>query len=457
MSLLKTVEIRESPFQHYLNTNTLLDVHTGVFVPGTHGGMILNGGLSSSNSFSGRPRMFKSTEMFSYVVRAMCYYSRTEFLIYDTEFAQKANRLAEFAPVEYKESVQNRIIITDPAVTSAEEFIALVKSIADSKLKNKDDYLVESPILDPKTMKPQMMLIPTFVAIDSWSKMVSSYMTNTLETKQLGSSDTNMVYMKDGNVKKMIMTQIPALAARAGIYFVMSAHVGEKYEMNQYAPSPKQLQYMKANEKLKEVGADFNFLMSNAIEMRKVAALLNGDKSDTLYPKTGSSQFELNEVTSILTGCKNNMAGYTLPMVVSQLEGIMPELSNYNYLREHEYFGLVGNKNTHKPVFTDTTVGRTTIREKLSDPKLVRALEILTQLCYIQQNWVTANSDIDFFIKPEKLQELLLEKDKNIVNDILESRGYWTYDKNDQTYLSLYDIIAIVQNKYTPKFISVKS
>lgn len=457
MSLLKAAEFRESPFQTYWNTGTMFDIHTGVFVPGTHGGMVLNGGLSSSNAFMGRPQMFKSTEMLSYVVRAMGLYPGSECMIDDTEYSLKKSRIIQFSPFNNHADLDPRIIITTPEVTSAEEFVAWIKEVGEAKLKEREKYTVQSMILDPKTGKPQRILLPTFVGIDSWSKLSSQSMQATFDTQVLGSSATNMVYMRDGNIKKMIMTQIPMLAAKYGMVFFVSAHVGEKYELNPYAQSPKVLQHMKSTEKPKEVGADFNFLISNSIEMRAVSLLRNPDKDDALYPTEGSSSVELNEVTSILVRCKNCPSGSQLPMVVSQHQGILSELSNYHYLRENKYFGLLGNQVTHKPAMTDVAVGRTKIREKLVNPEVARALEILAQMCYINENWSTVGAEVDYTMKPEVLAEKLLTSDTATTKDILQSRGYWTYDKeNKQPYMSTYDVLAIAQGIYKSKLHGVK-
>lgn len=458
MGLLSDVGFRNAPFQIYLNTGTLYDLHTGVYVPGTHGGMVLNGGFTNTNAFVGRPKMFKSTELFSLMTRSMAIYPRSEAAVNDTEFAQKASRIARFAPNYAEYGLEDRIVVTTPAEMSPEEFFDLIKKAVEHRLARKSEYMVDSPILDPRTGSPIQMFIPMYVVFDSWSSMMSSFMINTLDTKQVGSSDTNMIYMKDGNVKKMLMNQLPMLAARAGIYFLLSAHVGNKHEMNQYAPSPKDLPNMKSTDKLKDVGAGFNFVISNASQMAKVSVLQDDSKTDALYPCTGSSNTELNEVVSVLTSCKNNAGGTTLPLVVSQADGILSDLSSYHYIRSNNYFGLVGNKVQHKPAMTDVSLGRTKIREKLQDPEVARAIEILAELCYIQNNWITVGSEIDFSVKPEHMAEQLLGRDSAMIKDILQSRGHWTYDKNNkQPYLSTYDVVAISQNKYTPKHIAVKA
>ena len=455
MGLLRTLEFKDAAFQPYLNTGTLFDVQAGVFVPGTHGGMILNGGLSTTNAVVGREQMFKSTELFSFIMRAMQYYPETDCIVDDTEYAQKKERLFSFTSFSSYDEFDKRIVIKTPAETPAEEFFDNVKAICAHKIANPDEFRVESPILDPRTGKPLMMWIPTFVAIDSWSKLTSGHVTTTLDTKVLGSSDTNMVFMKDGMIKKMMLSMMPRMAVTAGVYFFLSAHVGNKFELNPYASTPKSLPLMRSSDKPKEVGSDFNFLMSNYLEMRKVEPLID-DKKHCQYPTDGSSDTELNEVTALMIRCKNNMSGTQLPMVISQNNGIMSELSNYHYLRTHGYFGLIGSQINHKPAMTDVNIGRTTIRKKAADPQVAHALELLAQLCYIQNNWALSGGEVDFSMKPEVLAEKLLASDAPSVSDILQSRSWWTYDKtNRQPYLSLYDVLAIAQGVYRARGISL--
>jgi hypothetical protein len=457
MSLLKGSALKDSSFRPYLNTGTLYDTQTGAFVPGTHNGMVLNGGLSTTNGYVGRPQLFKSTELMSHMMRVMSYYPGVESFTLDTEGSLNKHRILGFSPFPDNHlDLDDRLLLTTIAETATETFFEEIKKIAAVKTASPDRYMVESPILDPKTGAPVRMFIPTFVCIDSWSKMISSFMQTSLDTKTLGSSDTNMIYMKDGNIKKMIMMQIPMLAVRAGIYFFLSAHIGDVFKLDQYAPTIKDLQHMRGTDKLKEVGSDFDFLLSNCLEMRQATMLVAEDKKSSLYPIDGGTTIELNEVTAVLLRCKNNASGSQLPLVISQTHGILSDLSNYHYIRTNDYFGLLGSKIHHKPAMTDTSVGRTTIREKLTDKKTARAIELLAQLCYIQNNWVTSGGDVNLNITPSVLAETLLTSDGPTTDDILQSRGWWTYDKtNHQPYMSLYDVIAISQGYYKAKGISL--
>ena len=457
MGLIKQLEFRDSIFTPYLNCISLFDVQTGTYVPGAHNGMILNGGLGATNGVIGREQMFKSTELFSFVLSAMHHYPESECMVNDTEYAQKKDRLLRFLPDEVdRNEFEKRIAISTPADTTTEEFFAKAKDACLLKVKHAADYTVETPILDPRSGKPLRMLIPTFMVFDTWSKMMSDYVQTTLNTKELGSSDTNMVFMKDGIIKKMMMAQIPRLAAMSNTYFLMSAHVGNKFELNPYAQTPKSLPNMRQTDKPREVGSDFNFLISNVMDVRRVQ-LLQDDKKESQYPSPDGGDAELNEVLSVLVRCKNNMSGTQLPLVLSQFNGVIENLSNYHYLKENKYFGMPGSTISHKPAMTDVSVGRTTIRQKLADQKVARAVELLAQLCYIQNNWNLSNNEVNFMMNPEDLaKNLITRNDKPGISDILESRGWWTYDKkNQQPYMSLYDVLAIAQGVYRAKGISL--
>lgn len=457
--IFSTIGLRENAFNPYLNTGTMFDLVTGSFVPGMSGEMILNGGLAYTNGVAGRPQLFKSTTALSLVINAMQYYPGSEHLIYDTESSLIKQRIIQAAKPEHRVDLDSRIMLTDHTQYKAEAFFELIKETAAEKEKHRKDLTVETPFIDPKTGKPQLMMIPTFITIDSWSKMASAAVGDIYEKNEIGSSGTNMVYMKDGNVKTMMISQIPTLAVKHNIYFMTSVHIGDKIDMNPYAPSARELQHMKASDKIKNAGADFNFLMSNLLEIRK-AQLLQNDK-DCLYPDAYSNAVDLNELTAIVVRCKNNASGAQFNPIISQQTGMLSNLTSYNYIKSHDYYGLSGNKQHHAPIFCpDEKLSRTTVRDKLQNNKnyeVCRAIEILTHLHYIRTNWSLRDIPVDFNVDLEKLAEALMKNSTYAMSDILNSRSYWTYNKDEpRPYLSIFDILSLASGAYKPKLVSVK-
>ena len=97
---------------------------------------------------------------------------------------------------------------------------------------------------------------------------------------------------------------------------------------------------------------------------------------------------------------------------------------------------------------------RTTAYEKLTDPKMARAVEILAQLYLVQSSWTIMDKEVPFDITPQKLHEFL-QKSGYAQDEILHSRGWWTYKGTEWDkvpYLSLYDILALACGKYKPKW-----
>jgi hypothetical protein len=116
-----------------------------------------------------------------------------------------------------------------------------------------------------------------------------------------------------------------------------------------------------------------------------------------------------------------------------------------------------GNNQRHAPLLMpEETLQRTTVYDALRENRrLGRALEILSQLCFVQNNWTLRDLPVPFNIDPQVMADKL-HTSGIAIDDILDSRGWWTYGDHPQPFLSLYDILAIVQGAYKPKFLAVK-
>lgn len=468
MGLLGSIGATDAAYLPYLPTGTMFDLATGSFVAGVDGHLILNGGLAATNGVMGKPQVYKSSMANGLCVNVMARCPDSEFYINDTEFALgNKRRILEMTNLYHDDpvmrekllsSMEERFKITNPIEHDLESFMDQINEIDKEKTKNRKDYLVEIPILEPKTGKPQKMMIPTLVGIDSWSEGKVRSALEMMDKHGASSPDTNMLFMREGLAKKKLMSYIPRIAVRSGIYFMLTAHVGKTSDMSGgYGPPPKDMQYMKQGESAKGVGSDFMFLVSNLVEARSAKVLLDGDK-ECQYPfPTGiTSPTEMSSITAVLTRCKNNNAGAQFTPVMSQSRGFETGLTDYNYLRENGEFGLEGSKINHRTVFTpDTNLTRKTVYNKMLDYKTARAVELLAQLCYVQNSWTIRDDTKQYHITPAELTDALVKRSGYAMDDILNSRGWWTYGDHPRPYLSLFDVIDIASGSYKPKLHAV--
>jgi hypothetical protein len=465
VGLLAAIGAVNAPIVPYINTDTHLDIATGVFVPGVNGEMILNGGHAPTNGYMGKPKQYKSTLMLSTFIRSMACYTDIEMVVYDTEDSLKQDRVAKLHGYHHnaaeseaiEKSILDRLVIMNKTQHDLESFHEMIKELAANKIKHIKDYTVETPILDIKTGKPLRMIIPTVVAYDSWSMASVKAIDSILDKHNASDSETNTIFMRTGRAKAIIMQQLSHLSATAGIKWGLSAHVGSKVDMGgSYGPPAKEMQFMKQGESTKHAGGSFLFLISNLIETKASRVLLDSNKEAEYPYATGiTGDAEMNQITSVLTSCKNSPAGSIMMPVCSQMQGLDSGLTYYDYLRSNGYYGLVGNKVTHRPAFLpDTVMSRTQAISKLADKNTLRAIQLLYQLCWIQNNWSLRHLPIPFDITPEALCDAL-HKSTYAVSDILASRGYWTWEKNDTQYLSIFDVVAMATGNYKPKLLRV--
>ena len=439
----------ETSFCPYVNTGTLFDLATGAFKPGVNDSWILNGGLSQCTGISGRASTYKSGLAGSLLARALNVYPDAEAIVYETEGTiADSSRYDNFVPIN--QHVSDRIVFRNTTDYSLTDFYDDFVKLVNDKISHKKDYYVESPFKDPKTNKPLKCWMPTFILIDSFSRAKSNKSDDQIANNNIDASSVNSYYLYDGNIKTRIMEDLPARASKAGIYVIMTAHVGDKMDLDPYRPSPKQLQYMKNNDVMKNVGSKFEFLTTCLIQTLKATSMQTNDKK-CLYPLGNkSSDVEVNCVDTMMVRCKNNAGGYLVPFVLSQYQGLLDTVTNFQFLRDHKNYGMnvQGNNQKFNPyILHDTTITRTNIREISDDYKLRRALELTAQLCFIQNLWGTFFLPDFINVPPEKFAEALSKSEKCSVDRVLNSTGTWTFGKQERERLTILDVLFLLNKE----------
>lgn len=468
-----SVDVEGAKYRPYINTGGPLDIINGKFIPGMNGEYILSGGLGLTTATIATANKFKSTLNNSCAINAMARFPDSEFYNYDSEMAAvDKGRLAEMSDLYLDEpekraqhvaELRSRIKIYDPTTEEGESLDAwfdfIKEKIRDEKIKNYKNWEVETEILDPDTGKPYRMLLPTFVGIDSWTEAPVKQLNirNEEFTADTETSKQRTIFMEEGLKKKQLMRQLPSICAKGGISVLMTGHLGKKFSIDG-KPVAKDMMYMGQDETVKAMGPSFYFLMSSIFKISNTTALADkSDRRESEYPSSEHvSGTELQELNITLSRCKNAPSGSQIQMVSSQRYGIMSGLSYYNYLRNNKYYGLGSPNKVRNPFLGEQNIGRTKIFDQAKEYRTRRALELTCQLFIIQSTWTLMGQPVDYTIPIEQFVEKL-HNSSIAVDDVLNTRGWWTYTdaKVDRDYLSLPDALSIINGTYKPKFINI--
>lgn len=461
MGIFSDMGIEDAVCYPALNTSTSLDIATGAYEKGDLNRWYLNGGLPSMFGIGGRAGYYKSTTLDSILVNCLHNYPNSEALKIDTESnaLTPKKRMRDICKYQYgddydTEALLGRLRVTNLSATSGKEFEEMVYKIGLHKKDHKKDYMVETPFLDIRTGNPLKMYIPTFIVVDSLSML--RFGTESEEDKRVSveSSQRNMEALKDGQFKTRLITDWSRMAYKYGIYFLLSAQVDDSFVADEYNKPEKQNQFVKNNDRYKYVGAQFEYLTNTLLNNYAPSPIVSStDRKAPEYTSEGAGVVEINEINSRIIRCKAAPAGTFIPMVQSQNYGILSGLSYYHFLKKSGDFGFtvngIGRSNRYCVLMPDTLLKRQTIIDSLKNNyELNRALEIMFQLKWIIDRWGANNCPFNLPKTAEEFVDKIASGGDLTISDIVNSRGYWTYDKETKRpYMSIFDILSILDIK----------
>lgn len=445
MSVLEAMGLNSIEFfKPHFNTGMFVDYQFGKYYRGFDNRWYLNGGLNWMGGVIGRPQHCKSNLSNAIIARLLGNYSDSEGCIFDTEYSMSDPTILD---VYAGCRVSDRVALITPATHDMESFHEMIKQTCEYRMKHIKDYQVEYPFMNPKTNKPYVGWRPFFISIDSWTRLASSVEFDKIDNNDISDGKMNTLFMEDAKKKSILIKDLITRAAKYGLFIITTAHVGNSIQMDQYQPNPKDLTFMKANDKTKSVGREFHASILWELQNVKSAPLHDKDKK-SLYPNPNNmSPDDLLEVHSMaIRGKQGGGSGVIAPIIISQQNGYDHAVTNYHYLRSNDYVGLEGNNVTHRCVLKpDVTLKRTNVMDVTrGNYELSRALELTAQYVYVQKTWSQANCDIDMSRPVEEFASKLLDNKKTHIADVLNSRGYWTYNKKEERpYMSLFDTVEL--------------
>ena len=447
----------------FLNVGFPFDILTGTYYTGKDGESICNGGVQHFVGVAGGGNLFKSTILHWLHLKVCANYIRNKGLVYDTEppscTRARYTELATTISRELAKQMVDKLLMTDITKVVGNVFFAKFKEAVEKKLAGGKDAWGTTPFLD-EDGKNIKTLWPTTTEIDSLSMMTLDVVDKILEENEIGESGANIEAMKGMAAKTQMLIQIPKLTSSSNTYMLMSAHTGRTYQLDPRAPTPKQLSFMKQDQKMKNVPEKFSFLTNTLWEALTASPLINRTTKAPEYPRgpedAMSGDTDLMLVTIRNLRNKSGPTGMPFELIVSQSEGFLQELTALNYLKNYERFGLGGHdKSYYLEIYPECKLQRTTVRGKINlDPKLCRALCITGELLQIQQVWKRLPEE--FKCTPKQLYEDLIALGYDWDQLLSETRGHWIYKEDEANepkhFLSTKDLLMMRIGKYQPKW-----
>jgi len=456
--------IEVEPNRIFYNVGALIDHIVGKYVKGERGENIMNGGLAVFTAIMGAPNTYK-TKLARYMMLSAASKAAYSGILpyistYDTEVnvdvehcVALSQKFEPFANLDLPSL--GAWSITDKTHHLGNEWFKMLKDfLRNEKIKNKKQYLMQTPFLD-RNLRPMYVIFPSFSDIDSVSEFKTADVEEIQDKSEIGDSGGNTIYMRAGLAKTRLLSEIPGLCNAASHYIIMTAHVGKEIQVGQsLATTPtKQLPHMKPGEVVKGVSPKFLYLSNLLWQTVKVTPLNNQNTKGPEYPKTreevDEGSLDLNLLTVKLVRNKTGPSGYSIDLVVSQTEGVLPTLTEFHYIKENGRFGLEGNDRNYKLIlYPNVNLQRTTVRSLIdSDPLLRRAIKITADLLQIK----TYHKHIPLEVPDLKLLYEKLDKQYGW-KTILETRDFWTFNNYEYKvpFLSTLDILEMYYDKYTP-------
>ena len=455
-----------------INIGALFDIPTGTYLEGFRGEQILNGGLGTATAFVGKGNSFKSTLMHYGVISAASRISEspgieeaggTNIGTYDTEVNVHENRLLQLTQ-RFPNFAKTNILasgmwtVTDKTIYYANKWHELIKDYLNLKVANTKKIQLPTPFMD-RNKQPLQIIVPSFGELDSLSEFQTEDVAKMADENELGESGGNTMFMRQGLSKSKFLMEIPNLSSKAYHYISMTAHIGKDIAMASgpgNAPPPKKLQHLKNGDTIKGATDKFTFLMSNCWHAYNAAPLTNQGTKGPEYPRNPDDNnpydTDLNAVSVRQLRSKSGQSGIVLEIVVSQSEGVLPELTEFHYIKGQDRFGISGTlQHYNLDLYPDVKLSRTTVRSKIdSDPKLCRALNITSELCQMHQYW--HHMDDGILCTAKELYDDLKAKGFDWDYILSNTRGWYCLnnEKHPVKFLSTMDLLNMRRGTYLP-------
>ena len=444
------------------NIGCLFDIFTGRYHFGKHGEAILNGGLGHCVGVGGQGNSFKSVLLHFFTLVVLNRYRKAMAQIYDTEgsvqqarLEQLAQHLKHIAGLDLVEI--GRLFFTDSPTMKLDVWYEALSQYMANKIskENRKSWTFETPFWSEEDNAYVKALAITVGEIDSLSMAKTSVIQGVMDDNSIGSSELNTVSLRTSRDKSQLLVDLADATIDTNTFVTMTAHVGPQHQLDPRSPPAKQLMFLKQKLSFKDVPQKFTFTTNILWFITSTEVLKNDTTKAPEFPRSKDDDLkgdtDLQKLSIMAVRNKYGPSGIPFEIILSQDEGVMVGLTEFNYIRSFNRFGLGGNvQNYFLELYPSVNLSRTTIRGKIDeDEKLQRALTITSELCQMINHWEDPER---LFCSPKELYEDIkaLGYDWDV---LLNTRGYWVYREDEDgelPFLSTLDLLRMRKGLYHP-------
>ena len=454
-------------FRVKLPTTSLWDIPTGKTFTGEHGESITNGGLGQINVIIGPGNAFKST--FTQSLEGLASGNMRQFILdkktgaidikevirnmyHGTELTEELGRMSAIiskqSGYDGDLAIDGYLKYIPQSKIPAEKMLTLIKSLRDENknVKKADKY--KTPFIDHYG-KEVWVPPPYIITEDSFTKLRTSAILDKYDGSVIGSGDQNALAMHEAKFKGEYINEINAAASVAGLYFVLTGHVTKEIKLDPYATTITFNQYLN-DIKASNMSKDMLYMASSVMYIRGISDEKHRDTKAVLYPRNSdenesSAASDLKRLRGHFVRSKSSGNGLIYEYIVSQTDGLLSHLSQYDMMRRYK----TGLHDNWKIDIYPINVQRTTIRAAIErDAMLRRAIEISSDL--IQYRYIDVGN-ASLYPSPKELMDNLIAQGYNW-EEILNTRSNWTFNNDKQVtpYLSTLDLVNMYHKNYVP-------
>lgn len=456
-------------FEVMYNVGGFIDIPTGTLIEGDKGETIVNGGLPVMTGVMGPGNSFKTGFvegiMLTAADRVSASLDDTLMLTLDTEHNKQVTRqrhLASFYKHIYSDMITDpeigKWVISDIIDNPGNKWFEEVKSY----FKERAKHTRKKNKVPFKTNKNRKIEIatPNFICVDSLSGFEVEASSDILTKHELGASESNMYFMRNGLIKTVFLKELLSLCSQYDARALFTTHIGKENAPVSGPPGmrpAKKLQHMPAGTKGKGISENAYYLASHLWMVKGANGIPN--KSNRFSPEypyspeeaANGDPNELNLIKILMTRSKTGRSGFISNIIISQDDGLQHDMSNFITLKDNSFGYTMGGKGTMTlDLYPDIKFTRNTVRKELREnPLFARAVEITSDLFLLK--WFHPHLvRAGLMCTPAELYADL--KDKYKWEDLLNTRSWWTFNQYGYKvpYLSTPDLLKLRANVYTP-------